>query len=855
MASPLPAACGTVTIDSGGTLTCAGGSTCPAGTGTVTSVVIAGTSNQIAAGGTCTITSTGTCTLSLLAAQILGTDNSTAGTLQLANGSANAHTIWGSAATTSNTILGFATAPTTTDLLECVTASTTCTLTDTGVLTGALVTAGSNFTSGDLVQAAGNNKTTSDSSIATANVVTAASNFGSTQVVYGGGANKTTASSANLTFSSPVLTVGASGTAGTFRAYNNTNYTNWTSAATTSNTIAGFATVPTTGDIPYCVVSSTTCTLTDSSIVYSNIVTASSNFTNAAMIVAAGANKTTQSWPDFTFDGTHTGSLGSSGILDLSAATISNVLFNATGFTNGHLLSATVSGGKFYFADGGAVPGTATTVNGQTCTLGSTCAIESATSGQVAISGGSGAALTGASDLTYSTHTFSGISTTIFDLHAATGTAAFKVPSNSSNTATAAGVIDFDTTGTHYHVYDSGADDIICTHNNAECTGSGTVTVSGSPSANYMPTWTSGTNLTGTAAPTTVTGVPWYWSYTTGTGYGFGLAGVPVNPNSETTCSTLTLNILDRASQINCSGGTTSAVSSVVHSTAGFGANYVFDINNQNSGTATFTPTTDTCNGSSTCTILAGWYGRFTQDASGNWHLVRWPTDSLYTGLSTGIQRVTTTTGAISSAELSGDCTTSGSNAVTCLKTNGSSFTALATTAPGTGVATWLATPSGANLASALTSALPVTVGGTGLTGGSANKVLGGATPSMVTVTSGYVDGSICTPGAPASQTDGTTITWAIGTTVCANGKVTFTAHGGSRTLNVTGMSSGGYYSLIATQDATGSENLVLGTGCTWVVNGAGSTTLTLSTAANGLNVLTWEYDGTTCYLSNGLYK
>jgi hypothetical protein len=60
----------------------------------------------------------------------LGTDNSVAGTLQLSNGSANAHTIWGSAATTSNTIKGFATAPTTGDLVSCTTASTTCTLTD-----------------------------------------------------------------------------------------------------------------------------------------------------------------------------------------------------------------------------------------------------------------------------------------------------------------------------------------------------------------------------------------------------------------------------------------------------------------------------------------------------------------------------------------------------------------------------------------------------------------------------------------------------------------------------------------------------------------------------------------------------
>lgn len=117
------------------------GSTCtltdggaPSGSGTVTSVVIAGTTNQINVGGTCTITTSGTCTLTLPAAVILGTDNSTAGTLQLANGSASAHTIWSSGATTTNTVAGPATVPTSTHLLACTTASTTCTLTDSGIV-------------------------------------------------------------------------------------------------------------------------------------------------------------------------------------------------------------------------------------------------------------------------------------------------------------------------------------------------------------------------------------------------------------------------------------------------------------------------------------------------------------------------------------------------------------------------------------------------------------------------------------------------------------------------------------------------------------------------------------------------
>jgi hypothetical protein len=47
-----------------------------------------------------------------------------------------------------------------------------------------------------------------------------------------------------------------------------------------------------------------------------------------------------------------------------------------------------------------------------------------------------------------------------------------------------------------------------------------------------------------------------------------------------------------------------------------------------------------------------------------------------------------------------------------------------------------------------LTSPLPVTQGGTGTGGGTANKVLGGATPSYVTVTSSYIDTSIAQTGS-----------------------------------------------------------------------------------------------------------
>lgn len=109
-------------------------------TGTVTSVVMAGTANQITVTGTCTVTTSGTCTFSLPAGIILGTDASVAGSVQLANGAGGgAHTIWASGATTTNTIQGFATVPTTGHLVDCTVTSTTCLMHDSAVVTANVV--------------------------------------------------------------------------------------------------------------------------------------------------------------------------------------------------------------------------------------------------------------------------------------------------------------------------------------------------------------------------------------------------------------------------------------------------------------------------------------------------------------------------------------------------------------------------------------------------------------------------------------------------------------------------------------------------------------------------------------------
>lgn len=99
-----------------------------------------------------------------------------------------------------------------------------------------------------------------------------------------------------------------------------------------------------------------------------------------------------------------------------------------------------------------------------------------------------------------------------------------------------------------------------------------------------------------------------------------------------------------------------------------------------------------------------------------------------------------------------------------------------------------------------------------------------------------------------AAQTDAATVTWAIASALIANASLTFTTHGGSRALNLTGLVNGGSYVIWLKQDGTGGEGLTLGTGCTWKVGGGGSGAISLSTGANAIDVLAFTYDGTNCY-------
>lgn len=104
-----------------------------------------------------------------------------------------------------------------------------------------------------------------------------------------------------------------------------------------------------------------------------------------------------------------------------------------------------------------------------------------------------------------------------------------------------------------------------------------------------------------------------------------------------------------------------------------------------------------------------------------------------------------------------------------------------------------------------------------------------------------------CIPGALTALTDSATVTWAGASALCPNAKLTFTAHSGSRTLNLTGLAAGATYFVELIQDGTGGESLTGGSGCTWIQPGGGGSTFTLTATAGALDTLSFLYDGTNC--------
>ena len=87
-------------------------------------------------------------------------------------------------------------------------------------------------------------------------------------------------------------------------------------------------------------------------------------------------------------------------------------------------------------------------------------------------------------------------------------------------------------------------------------------------------------------------------------------------------------------------------------------------------------------------------------------------------------------------------------------------------------------------------------------------------------------------------------VTWAAASEKVNNAKITLTE---ATTLTITGAIEGGTYWLEVTQDATGSRTLTLPAGS----KSAGGS-ITLTTTASAVDVLSWVYDGTSYYWTFG---
>jgi hypothetical protein len=155
----------------------------------------------------------------------------------------------------------------------------------------------------------------------------------------------------------------------------------------------------------------------------------------------------------------------------------------------------------------------------------------------------------------------------------------------------------------------------------------------------------------------------------------------------------------------------------------------------------------------------------------------------------TTLATVNANVGGFGSATQSLTITANGKGLITAISAQTITPAVGSITGLGTGVATWLATPSGANLASALTSALPVSKGGTGLTTGTSGGILAFTASGTIASSAALAANAIVIGGgsgvAPSTTTTGAGVLTALGIAPNASGGFsTLRSFTGSASLN-----------------------------------------------------------------------
>jgi hypothetical protein len=245
------------------------------------------------------------------------------------------------------------------------------------------------------------------------------------------------------------------------------------------------------------------------------------------------------------------------------------------------------------------------------------------------------------------------------------------------------------------------------------------------------------------------------------------------------------------------------------------------------------------------------------------------------TGVTSAALLGTNSTGSIVAETMWGDATLASGGALTLSTVNSTpgSF--------GSSTAIPAVTVNAKGLVSAITTNAVVAPAGT-LSGTSlASNVVSSSLSSVGTITSGtwqgtpvansymansstVVNGQTCAlggsctvttaPTTPAftTLTDGSTVTLATSGNAVTNAILTLNHATSTRALNATGLVSGSGFTAVLKQDSTGGAALTFGSGCIWYLGTnsgfAASTTPSLTSAANGINILSVLYDGTNCY-------